>query len=38
MSLQSAKQFVFGSWANKPVQIEQVDENLSSDGGLIAFY
>lgn len=38
MSLQSAEQFVFGFWTNKPVQIEQVDENLSSDAGLIAFY
>ena len=38
MSLQSAEQFVFGSWAKKPVQIEQVEENFSSDGGLIAFY
>ena len=38
MSLQSAQQFVFGSWARKPIEFEQIDENLSSDGGLIAFY
>jgi hypothetical protein len=38
MSLQSAQQFVFGSWANRPVQIEQVQENLSTDAGLLAFY
>lgn len=38
MSLQSAQQFVFGFWDNKPIEFEQVDENLSSDGGLIAFY
>jgi Transposase DDE domain group 1 len=38
MSFQSAQQFVFGFWDNRPVRFEQVDENLSSDGGLIAFY
>ncbi|TWU43460.1 hypothetical protein Q31b_25010 [Novipirellula aureliae] len=38
MSLQSAQQFVFGFWDNKPIEFEQVEENLSSDGGLIAFY
>ena len=38
MSLQSAQQFVFGSWANKPIEVEQIHENLSSDGGLIAFF
>lgn len=38
MSLQSAQQFVFGFWNNKPIEFEQIDENLSSDGGLIAFY
>ena len=38
VSLHSAEQFVFGSWANKPVQIEQVEDNLSSDVGLLAFY
>jgi len=37
MSLQSAQQFVFGFWENRPVQIEQVDEKLSSDTGLLAF-
>ena len=38
MSVQSAQQFVFGSWANKPIEVEQIDENLSSDGGLIGFF
>lgn len=37
MSLQSAQQFVFGFWDNRPIEFEQIDENLSSDGGLIAF-
>ena len=37
MSLQSAQQFVFGSWNNKPIEFRQIDEKLSSDGGLIAF-
>ena len=37
MSLQSAQQFVFGFWNNKPIEFEKIDENLSSDGGLIAF-
>ncbi|MEM6692656.1 MAG: IS1380 family transposase [Planctomycetota bacterium] len=38
MSLQPAQQFVFGFCGKKSIQVEQVDENLSSDGGLIAFY
>jgi len=38
MSLHSAQQFVFGFWDNRPIEFEQIDENLSSDGGLIAFY
>ncbi len=37
MSLQSAPQFVFGFWKNRPLEVEQVDENLSSDTGLLAF-
>lgn len=38
MILHAAQQFVFGFWDNKPIEFEQIDENLSSDGGLIAFY
>lgn len=38
MSLQSARGFVFGFWKNKAIEFEQIDENLSSDGGLIAFH
>ena len=38
MSLQSVESFVFGSWQNRPVQIERVEENLSSDAGLLAFF
>jgi len=38
MSLQAAESFVFGSWKNRPIEIEPVDENLSSDGGLLAFF
>lgn len=38
MSIQSAQQFVFGFWQGRPVQVEQVDENLSSDGGLMPFW
>ncbi len=37
MSIQSASQLSFGFWQGRTVQIEQVDENISSDGGLIAF-
>ncbi len=37
MSLQSAQQFVFGFWNNRPLEVEQVDENLTSDTGLLAF-
>ncbi|TWT76174.1 hypothetical protein CA13_41460 [Planctomycetes bacterium CA13] len=37
MSLQSAQQFVFGFFQNRPIQFEQVQEKLSSDGGLLAF-
>jgi len=37
MGLQFAQQFVFGFWDNEPIEFEQVEENLSSDGGLIAF-
>ena len=37
MSIQSASQLSFGFWEGRTVQIEQVDENISSDGGLIAF-
>ena len=37
MSLQSAQQFVFGFWNNRPLEVEQVDENLTSDAGLLAF-
>ena len=37
MSLQSARQLVFGFWKNRSLQIEQVDEKPSSDTGLLAF-
>ncbi len=37
MSIQSASQLSFGFWQGRTVEIEQVDENISSDGGLIAF-
>ena len=38
MGLQSARRFVFGFWKNKAIEFEQIGENLSSDGGLIAFH
>ena len=38
MSIQSASQLSFGFWQGRPVQIEKIDEHLSSDGGLLAFY
>lgn len=38
MSIQSAPQLSFGFWQGIPVEIERVEENLSSDGGLIAFH
>lgn len=38
MSIQSATQMSFGFWQGRPIEIERVEENLSSDGGLIAFY
>lgn len=37
MIIQSANQLSFGFWQGRTVEIEQVDENFSSDGGLIAF-
>jgi hypothetical protein len=37
MSIQSASQLSFGFWQGRTIEIEQVDENISSDGGLIAF-
>ena len=37
MSLQSAQQFVFGFWKNRPLEVERIDENLTSDTGLLAF-
>jgi len=37
MSLQSAHQFVCGFWNNRPLQVEQIEENLTSDTGLLAF-
>jgi Transposase DDE domain group 1 len=38
MSIQSAENFAFGFWRGRPVQIERIDEQLSSDGGLLAFH
>lgn len=37
MSIQSAQSFVCGVWRGKPVSVEAVQENLSSDGGLVVF-
>lgn len=37
MIIQTASQLSFGFWQGRAIEIEQVDENLSSDGGLIAF-
>jgi hypothetical protein len=37
MSIQSAEQFHFGFWQGRSVEIEEVTENLTTDGGLIAF-
>jgi hypothetical protein len=37
MSIQSASQLSFGFWQGRTVEIVQVDESISSDGGLIAF-
>lgn len=37
MSIQSAQNFAFGSWQGLPIQIERTEEQLSSDGGLLAF-
>ena len=37
MNIQFASQLSFGFWQGRTVQIEQVDENISSDGGPIAF-
>jgi hypothetical protein len=37
MSIQSASQLSFGFWQGRTIEIEQVDESISSDGGLIAF-
>lgn len=38
MIIQSATQMSFGFWHGRTIEIERVEENLSSDGGLIAFY
>lgn len=38
MSIQSAEQLTIGFWEGIPVQVEQVDEHLSSDAGLLAFF
>lgn len=37
MSIQSAQQFVFGFWEGRAVEVEQVEENLTTDAGLLAF-
>lgn len=37
MSIQFAEQLQFGFWQGKSIEIEQVDENLTTDAGLIAF-
>lgn len=37
MSIQGAQQIVFGFWQGRTIQIEAVEESLSSDGGLIVF-
>ncbi len=37
MSLQSAQQFAFGFWEGRPIEVERVDENLTTDAGLLAF-
>jgi hypothetical protein len=35
--VQDAEQFVLGFWRGRPVEVQPVAENLSSDGGLLAF-
>ncbi len=37
MSIQSAVEFACGSWKNRPVIAQAVEEDLSSDGGLMLF-
>ena len=37
MSIQSADQLHFGFWQGKSVEIEQVNESLTTDAGLLAF-
>jgi hypothetical protein len=37
MSIQTVEGFGCGNWQGKPVEIEAVEENLTSDGGLLVF-
>ena len=37
MSIQTVEGFACGKWDGKPLEIEAIEENLTSDGGLLVF-
>ena len=37
MSIQTVEGFECGKWDGKPLEIEAIEENLTSDGGLLVF-